>query len=190
VFLLQFINIMSKFVRTTITNPDGSISPARINTETGEIKPYKHWKQKENEEFRKQLKLKRKDGINDATKPLFWEIIPPPAIAGGNEKKENKAIRKSKENVNNIYLQEFLTLSEAIEDVPILDNLITGVSKLDSGNKNPINKGLLFSMLRDLDVINVTTVQQYTGYSERYCRKLVQYLFVLSTAFDNEIEKN
>lgn len=173
-------------MRTTITNPNGTIAQARVNTATGEIKPYKHWKAREIEEERQRIEIK--GSVNtDFSKPYHWEIILPPDYSFTTNK-HTKQTRKNKPNDNNIYLKDYLNLGEAKEELPCLDNLFTGVSLLDSGRTRPINQGLMFNMLRDLDVINVQTVQEYTGYSDKYCYNLVTYLTVLSNAFDAEID--
>jgi hypothetical protein len=177
---------MSKFVRTIITNEDGTITPARLNTLTGEIKPFTHWKKLELDEKRKRIEIKGSINTDHERVPL-WELIPAPKYPTVDS--IGRIPRKNKLNDNNVFLKEYMSLEQAKEDIPALDNLFEGVSKLDCGNSRPLHKGLLFSMLRDLDEINANTIQVYTGYSEKYCQRLAQYLRVLSTAFDKEIEK-
>lgn len=80
-------------------------------------------------------------------------------------------------------------MDDAVLDINVLDNLFEGVSLLDDGKSRPMNKGIMFQMLRDLDTINSETVKGYTGYSERHCQKLCLYLRVLSNAFDREVER-
>jgi hypothetical protein len=64
---------------------------------------------------------------------------------------------------------------------------MVGSTSLGDGNKDTINKGVLFCMLRDLDEINAQTIQEYTGHSMSHCWRLAQYLRVLSKAFDMEV---
>lgn len=168
-----------KFVRTTITNQDGTITSARINIETGEIKPYTYNDNTPDIEI-----IPKENAGQDAP---FWM-----SYLGKEEYEPTKdkptISRKNKTNNNNVFLKEFDTLSEALEAIPQLDNMITGVSRLSCGNNKPINQKLLFAMLRDLDDINQDTVQEYTGYSTNYSRRLAQYMRVLVNAFDNHVE--
>ena len=181
-----------RYVRTTITNADGSITTARINLSTGEIKPYSY-----KDAYTDSIKARPKnppvhidysaEGDILGYTP-HWITTPPPSYV--DRVKENKTIRKTKMNENNVYLDQYMHLNEAIEDHPALDDLFSGVTSLDCGNNKPLNKSLMFNMLRDLDEINSKTIQGYTGYTESYCSRLAQYLRVLSNAFDREVESN
>lgn len=178
---MRLFHIMKKFYRTTITALNGLIIPARLNTHTGEIKPYP---------YVLSLPVKVSGTINtDYTKPLFWQEIQPPNYAAIVSRETKTKQRKNKQNPNNVFLKEFETLEDAKQDIHVLDNLLHGVSHLHTG-KTPTCKGLLFRLLRDIDDINAETIKAYTGYSDEYSRKLAQYVRVLSVAFDSEVENN
>lgn len=97
-------------------------------------------------------------------------------------------VRKSKCNINNVYLTDFMTYKEAVSCMPKLDDIVTGVSMLCYGNNKPLSKNLLFSMLRDLDEINTNTVMEYTRYAKTTSSRLAQHLRVLVNAFDSIVE--
>lgn len=178
-----------KYIRTTITNPNGTITTARINTVTGEIKPYK---------YSKGIDRIRAKPLNEPVSidygaegdlldyVPYWVAMMPPITSITNGTDSSK-IRKNKLNDCNIYLKDYESLDCASSDIPVLDNIFTGVSLLDCGNSRPMNKALMFCMIRDLDNINTQSVKDYTGLSEAYCRRLAQYLRVASNAFDAAI---
>jgi hypothetical protein len=164
-----------KFVRTTMF-VDGTNVSARLTLATSEIKPHPY-------KTGKSMPKASWNGVEDGDPA--WARIPAPVWV--DKSLPAKSIRKTKSNPNNIYLEEFMTLEEATEALPILDNLMVGSTSLGDGNKDTINKGVLFCMLRDLDEINAQTIQEYTGHSMSHCWRLAQYLRVLSKAFDMEV---
>lgn len=167
-----------KYVRTTMF-VDGTYVSARLNLSTGEIKPHKY-------KTGKEMPKVRWNGIEDGNPP--WTRIPAPVWVDSRPNSTKANIRKTKSNPNNIYLEPFMTLTDATDQHPVLDDLFTGVSLLGNAARDPVNKGILFCMLRDLDEINVKTIQEYTRYSEDHCYKLAMCLRVLSNAFDNEVD--
>lgn len=185
-----------KYVRTMMKLDDGNYVTARINLSTGEIKPYKY-KSSTPEQIMPRPKADVKP-ILDYTAPgdlldytPHWVDIPPPnrclATAKGVDKLP--VMRKSRKNPNKVYLEAFENMTDAIECLPWLDDLIVGVANLDCGNSRPLKTGLLFGMLRDCEEINVETIFAYTGHSEKHCWRLAQYMRILVTAFDREVER-
>jgi hypothetical protein len=84
-----------------------------------------------------------------------------------------------------MYLTEYLTLEDALEDLPMLENLITGASLLDlGGNSRPVSCSLLFALLQNLDVITSAAIGEFRGCSPRHSQRLAQCLRVIVTAFD------
>lgn len=187
------INLLAglKFARTIITNKDGTITTARINLETGEIKPFNYSK---SAPMIKAI-AKKKHIITDysakgnllAEEPFWVAYIDTNSDVEGTDKNITQ-YRKNKQNPNNVYLQDYMHINDAIEDNPKLEDMITGISNLDCGNDKPLNTSLLFNMLRDLDEVNQDTIESYTGFSKAYSRRLAQYLRVLVNAFDGHIE--
>lgn len=169
---------MSKFVRTVILSASGSIKAARINLQTGEIKPFQY---RHKTEPRACGSLDR-----EQTRLCHWQIIPAP---GAYRKPVPAPLVKSKPNPNNVFLTEYQTATEASEEITFFDDLLTGVSHLHDGKK-PLNQSLLFRLFRDLDDINAPAIQAYTGCNERHARKLAASLRVLANAFDMAIENS
>ena len=101
---------------------------------------------------------------------------------------------KTTPNPNNIYLTECLRFSDMDECLPYsfvvnIDDSLTGFSRLDlGGNTRPVSKGLLFSMLRDLDEISTQTVRDYTKYSDSYCRKLASLMRIAVNALNRMVD--
>lgn len=167
-----------KYVRTTML-VNGTYVSARLNLSTGEIKPH-------NYRAGKPMPEARWNGVEDGN-PAWTRILAPVWVdSRPNSTKAN--MRKTKSNPNNIYLEDFMHLTDATERHPVLDDLFTGVASLGDSVRDPVNKGILFRMLRDLDEINVKTIQEYTRYGEKHCYKLAVCLRILSNAFDNEVD--
>lgn len=167
-----------KYIRTQMKLDSGEIVCARICVATGEIKPHKY-------PIGKPLpKVVAKEGV-ESVPP--WTVIPPPSRDASI--REGKEIRVSKDNPNNIYLKDFMFYSDAVEAHPILEDIFIGATSLGDGASNPLSKNLLFSMLRDLDVINVDTVQEYCNKSTKHCWRMAQCLRIISNALDMEVNR-
>lgn len=113
---------------------------------------------------------------------LHWELIPAPDFS--SSVRDNFKPRKNLINENNIYLEHYYDLEEAQEEMPMLDDIFTGASHLEDGKDRPLSKAMLFQIYQSLSEINTKTVMQYTGYTERHCRKIVSALRVVDGAFD------
>jgi hypothetical protein len=136
------------------------------------------------------------------SEPMFWEVIPPPKYPrkitratteeatadrphvsdGPSKVRRQTRPCKSVSNQNSIYLADCWSFAARNDYLPHrfaneVDDIITGIARLDlGGNSRPIHKGLLFDMLRDLDEINVHTIREYAGFSERHSRRLAGLL--------------
>jgi hypothetical protein len=135
--------------------------------------------------------------------PLFWEVIPPPRyprkttqerVKEGNAgsrctmtegliapRRKTKP-SKSVPNPNSIYFADCWSFAAMNDYLPHrfaaeLDDVLTGIVRLDlGGNARPIQKRVLFDMLRDLDEVNAHAVKEYAGYSERHSRRIAGLL--------------
>ena len=191
-----------KYIRTTLKLDDGTYVPARINTETGEIKPYN---------YAKKPKLKRVilESEQDSLDRVIDRIIDRGAKSNllGYEPlwlhdsytqrdiAETKAdgvkppLRKSMANPNRTILAEFLTVQDACDEYPWLEDILVGASHLDCGNTRPFSMKQFFYMLRDLDEINVETLYACTTCGEKHCYRLAQHMRVLVDAFNRECNR-
>ena len=178
-----------RFARTQIRLDDGTYTDARITLSTGEVKPYAY---KLATPPPKPLAKASVRFVTHGTGNLLdytphWVSINP--LKAVDDGRAITLSRLSKENRNNVYLKDYSTAQDAIDDIPLLDNMLTGVSNLSYGNRKPLRTGMLFAMLRDIDTIDINAIKQYTGYSDNYCSRLAQYLRVLSNAFDSEVDR-
>lgn len=170
----------SHFVRTSIRDENGEPTRARINLITGEIRAYSPNKKDDTTMVYPIAKADR-----NLDKDHFWMDY----AVGGKEYPStiNKHIsyRKEKINYNNIYLQQFHDLEDALEQLPALDDIFTGVCNLTD---NGVSRSALFYLLKNLDIININTVADRTAYSTSHDRKVLASLIVLSNALDMLIE--
>lgn len=173
--------VVKKYIRTQMKLDSGEIVDARICLATGEIKPHKYPVQKPMPKARA-----LPEGETNGLLEPSWLRIPAPDTKA--RVKAGRTVRVTKSNPNNIYLEGYMFLKDAVEDYPVIDDLFVGAASLGNSARDPLNKSILFSMLRDLDDINVLTVQGYTGYNEGHCYKLAQALRIISTGLDNEID--
>ena len=193
-----------KYIRTTLKLDDGTYVSARINTETGEIKPYT---------YAKKPKLFSAKPEQDALDRVIERAVD--RSAKGNllgyeplwlkesytqrDIAETKAdgvkppLRKSMANPNHTILAEFSTgiddMQAACAEYPWLEDILFGATHLDCGNTRPFSMKQFFFMLRDLDEINVETIYAYTNYSKSHCYKLAQHMRVLVSAFNRECNR-
>ena len=187
-----------KYIRTMML-VDGEYKTARIEVATGEIKPYNYAKNhKDMPKARPSQAFLEERANKDYTAPgdllgytPHWALIAPPerSIKPPVDPKQQGAMRKSKPNPNGRLLADYMFVTDAIEAFPCLDDMFVGCANLDAGgNTRPMKTGLLFNLLRDLNDINVESIQAYTGCSESHSYKLAAYLRILSTAFDTAVD--
>ena len=193
-----------KYIRTTLKLEDGNYVSARINTETGEIKPYS---------YAKKPKLSSAKPEQDAVdrvieravdygakgnllgyEPLWLkESYTQRDIAETKANGVKPPLRKSMANPNHTILAEFSTgtddMQAACAKYPWLEDILFGATHLDCDNTRPFSMKQFFFMLRDLDEINVETIYAYTNYSKSHCYKLAQHMRVLVSAFNRECNR-
>ena len=193
-----------KYIRTTLKLEDGNYVSARINTETGEIKPYS---------YAKKPKLSSAKPEQDAVERVIERAVD--YGAKGNllgyepmwlhdswtkrDIAETKADGvkprswKSMANPNRTILAEFSTgiddMQAACAEYPWLEDILFGASHLDCGNTRPFSMKQFFYMLRDLDEINVETIYACTTCGEKHCYRLAQHMRVLVSAFNRECNR-
>ena len=195
---------VKKYIRTTLKLDDGTYISARINTETGEIKPYN---------YAKKPKLFSAKPEQDAVERVIERAVD--RGAKGNllgyepmwlhdswtkrDIAETKAdgvkppLRKSTANPNRTILAEFSTgiddMQAACAEYPWLEDILFGATHLDCGNTRPFSMKQFFFMLRDLDEINVETIYACTTCGEKHCYRLAQHMRVLVSAFNRECNR-
>ena len=193
-----------KYIRTTLKLEDGTYVSARINTETGEIKPYN---------YARKPKLFSAKPEQDAVERVIERAVD--RGAKGNllgyeplwlkesytqrDIAETKAdgvkppLRKSMANPNHTILTEFSTgiddMQAACAEYPWLEDILFGATHLDCGNTRPFSMKQFFFMLRDLDEINVETIYACTTCGEKHCYRLAQHMRVLVSAFNRECNR-
>lgn len=188
---------VKKYIRTTLRLDDGTYVTARINMETGEVKPYN---------YVKKPKLFSAKPEQDALERVIERAVDRGAKGNllGYEPSwlhdswtkrdiaETKAdgvkptLRKSMANPNRTILAEFLTVQDACAEYLWLEDILFGATHLDCGNSRPFSMKQFFFMLRDLDEINVETIYAYTTCGEKHCSRLAQHMRVLVSAFNQE----
>lgn len=99
--------------------------------------------------------------------------------------------RGRKPNVHcNNYILSMLQPCQHINNAkltfPFLEDTLTAVGGFHDGSK-PISIHVLYRLLSTLEGISTSSVQNFTGYSERYCRKLAKALKVASTALTSQL---
>lgn len=191
---------VKKFIRTTLKLEDGTCVSARINTETGEIKPYN---------YAKKPKLFSAKPEQDALDLVIDRIVDPDAkgnLLGYeplwlNESYTQRDIAetmadgvkprswKSMVNPNRTILDDFLTVQDACDEYPWLEDILICATHLDCGSTRPFSMKQFFFMLRNLDEINVETVYACTTCGEKHCYRLAQHLRVLVNAFNQECNR-
>ena len=195
---------VKKYIRTTLKLDDGTYVTARINTETGEIKPYN---------YAKKPKLFSAKPEQDAVDCVIERAVDHGAKGNllGYEPSwlhdswtkrdiaETKADGvkprswKSMANPNRTILAEFSTgiddMQAACAKYPWLEDILFGATHLDCSNTRPFSMKQFFYMLRDLDEINVETLYACTTCGEKHCYRLAQFMRVLVSAFNQECNR-
>lgn len=195
---------VKKYIRTTLKLDDGTYVSARINTETGEIKPYTYAKKPkrvilESEQDAVERVIERAVDRGAKGNLLGYE---PSWLHDSWTKRdiaETKAdgvkppLRKSVANPNRTILDEFSTgiddMQAACAKYPWLEDILFGATHLDCGNTRPFSMKQFFYMLRDLDEINVETIYACTTCGEKHCYRLAQFMRVLVSAFNQECNR-
>ena len=189
-----------KYIRTTLKLDDGTYVSARINTETGEIKPYTYAKKPklfsarpEQDAVERVIERAVDRGAKGnllGYEPLWLkESYTQRDIAETKADGVKPPLRKSTANPNRTILDEFLTVQDACADYPWLEDILFGATHLDCDNTRPFSMKQFFFMLRDLDEINVETIYACTTCGEKHCYRLAQHMRVLVSAFNRECNR-
>lgn len=189
-----------KFVRTMLKLEDGNYVTARINMETGEIKPYNYTKKSKivsakptKETVERVIDYGADGDLLDYTPNWLHTSKDRRDIADTKVDGVKPPLRKNLANPNRTLLEEFNSgindMQNACAKYPWLDDILFGVTHLDCGNTRPFSMTDFFYMLRDLETINVETLYAYTTCGEKHCYRLAQYMRVLVNAFNRECNR-
>ena len=195
-----------KYIRTTLKLDDGTYVPARINTETGEIKPYNYAKKPKHKRVILESEQDSLDRVIDRIvdrgakgnllgyEPLWLhDSWTKRDIAETKANGAKPRSWKSMANPNRTILAEFSTgvddMQAACAKYPWLEDILFGATHLDYGSTRPFSMKQFFYMLRDLDEINVETLYACTTCGEKHCYRLAQHMRVLVNAFNRECNR-
>jgi hypothetical protein len=188
------------YIRTTLKLDDGTYVSARINTETGEVKPYKYAKNSnsfnaEPEQDVVERVIERatdrgaKGNLLDYEPSWLHDSYTQRDIAETKADGVKPRSWKSMANPHRTILAEFLTVQDACAEYLWLEDILFGATHLDCGGTRPFGMKQFFFMLRDLDEINVETIYAYTACGEKHCYRLAQHMRVLVSAFNRECDR-
>lgn len=158
----------------------------RLDVETGEWVKVRHY-------IRKKIRVTAK--LDDGTeKEYVWNASPVDDTNIDESFKESIIAdgRGRKPNVHcNNYILSMLQPCQHINNAkltfPFLEDTLTAVGGFHDGSK-PISIHVLYRLLSTLETISTGTVQDFTSYSERYCRKLTKALKVASVALTGQLQ--
>ena len=191
---------VKKYIRTTLKLEDGTYVTARINTETGEIKPYTYPQKPkrvilESEQDALDRVIDRivdrgaKGNLLGYEPAWLHDSYTQRDIAETKADGVRPTLRKNMANPHRTILDDFLTVQDACVDYPWLEDILFGATHLDCGGTRPFGMKQFFFMLRDLDEINVETIYAYTTCGEKHCSRLAQHMRVLVNAFNRECNR-
>ncbi len=153
-----------------MTDLDGKMVKARLNTVTGLITPAPKPKPKRvNPAARKRSNSSAGTAKSSPAKRRVRNLIHRTGV---------ERTKRALANPNNMYLQRFGEMPS------VLDDILTGVCYLHTGGTRPLRKGMLFDLMKKLDEISPQSVQTAIGCSESHSRRLAQHLRVAVTAFN------
>ena len=187
-----------KYIRTTLKLDDGTYVSARINTETGEIKPYNYAKKPkrvilESEQDPLDRVIDRIVDHGAKGNLLGYEPMWLQESRTQHDIAETKADGvkprswKSLANPDRTILSDFLTVQDACVELPWLEDILFGATHLDCNSARPFSMRQFFYLLRDLDEINVETIYACTICGEKQCYRLAQHMRVLVSAFNDNV---
>lgn len=82
------------------------------------------------------------------------------------------------------YLTNVMFPCEALQRLPMFDDIVTGAVKDSGGNTRPLSKKMMVSLLQGLDQIAAKAVQAETGLSLRHSQRIAMCLRIIErTAF-------
>lgn len=179
----------SKFVRTVLKVGEDYVT-ARVNTQTGEVRPYTY-------KTAPALPKARPKADCADVEPFWCSAIgvDPEAVQSADfdsikaienpffgmlDSYDTYEIRSGGigQIVSGVGELSEDQLDDAIcslaDNMPFIDDYFTGVSHL--GTHNPLSKNVMFRLLRSLPEISSKTIHQATNYSISYCQRLATAL--------------
>jgi hypothetical protein len=85
-------------------------------------------------------------------------------------------------------LENLCRLKDAIAEYPALDDILTGVCRLDyGGNTRPLSASKFFWLLSTMRVITIPAVEKCTGDSYGHAAKIASGLRIASRAFESHV---
>ena len=188
------------YIRTTLKLEDGTYVSARINTKTGEIKPYTYAKKPKlfsakpeqdtvDRVIERAVDRGAKGNLLGYEPAWLHDSYTPRDITETKADGVRPTLRKSMANPHHTILADFLTVQDACAEYPWLEDILFGATHLDYGSTRPFSMKQFFYMLRDLDEINVETVYAYTTCGKTHCSRLAQHMRVLVSAFNQECNR-
>lgn len=87
-------------------------------------------------------------------------------------------------------LQHYCTFTEAVEDYPFLDNIITGVCNLDlGGNTRPLSTRVVYTLLTTQAIISTKLIMEAHYVGERQAQKICACLRIASREVVKHLDK-
>ena len=162
---------------STLFHDDGRLGGAKVDLHTGEVVAHQY------KDYFEQGPKARLDPKAPDCEP-FWMHMPAAMRSTGQSRHHDSSLCK-RFNPVKMYLDGYLCLSDAAEDLPLLRDAIESANLLDlGGSTRPLNSGLLFGMLQYLDLITPQTVMEYMGCGIRHAQKVALCLRVIVNAFE------
>jgi hypothetical protein len=172
---LDELRQIRKTLRTYVRNGEGVLVDAKIDLNTGEVTPHQY------QALPSRYKVRAPAQIRPCENPPWVQI---PAAMRGIAAEERDTSYKRTFNDLKMYLEGYLSLWEAIDDLPVLDTLVTGALQLDlGGNTRTLNPNLIFALLQQLDWISAVTVETFVGCGTRHAQRIAMVLRIILTGF-------
>lgn len=180
-YALTLEEMPDRYTLRTVTLHDGVLlKGAKIDLRTGIVTPHEY----------KDYAYKRP---TFSVKAEPFDCVPPwiriPAstcrwthkmFAVGTQPVKNQTRgRRSMTMINTLkpHLQGFASSRKALSGLPVFDDIVTGVAKLDRhGNTRDLNKYQMTAMLAELDVISSDAVMEWMGCEKRHAQKIAACL--------------
>jgi len=134
-----------------------------------------------------QLRIETFKGIDE---PLVYrkgrELRQPKRLP---KKKEGRPPEKRENSICVDILGSHVTLESAVTEFPFLDDIITGIAKLDYSGTRGLLPNKLFMLLSTLPEITSKATQEATWCSERHARNYASALRICADAFERDYGK-
>lgn len=175
-----------KKVRTIMLDETGLPTGARIDMTTGEVRPHSY------KDYSAGMRRPKPNPDAQDLEPFWMQPLSamPAVEVENNGIPEADKSRKKMTNKAKPLLHDYLHLTEAVADYPVLDHIICGATSLDLGGATRgLNRAHVFTLLQHLDVISPSTVRDFAGHSKSHSEKVAVCLRIVSTAFSASISK-